>query len=47
MLLFEYVDGFDEESGNFQEYNFGRGGRGGDAVQANSQDGSGVSPSSL
>lgn len=33
--------GFDEESGNFQEHNFGRGGRGGDAVIANAQDGSG------
>lgn len=38
-LLYRY--GFDEESGNFQEHNFGRGGRGGDAVQANAQDGSG------
>ncbi|BGO94656.1 hypothetical protein NBRC10512_004915 [Rhodotorula toruloides] len=36
-----YRYGFDEESGNFQEENFGRGGRGGDAVQANAQDGSG------
>ncbi|GAA5972266.1 hypothetical protein JCM11641_002379 [Rhodosporidiobolus odoratus] len=33
--------GFDEESGNFQENNFERGGSGGDAVQANAQDGSG------
>ncbi|GAA6047815.1 hypothetical protein JCM3770_004656 [Rhodotorula araucariae] len=38
-LLHRY--GFDEESGNFQENNFGRGGYGGDAVQANAQDGSG------
>ncbi|GAA5991984.1 hypothetical protein JCM10908_000683 [Rhodotorula pacifica] len=38
-LLHRY--GFDEENGNFQEYNFDRGGRGGDAVQANAQDGSG------
>ncbi|BGP36626.1 hypothetical protein JCM10449v2_000527 [Rhodotorula kratochvilovae] len=38
-LLHRY--GFDEESGNFQEHNFGRGGYGGDAVQANAQDGSG------
>ncbi|KAF9353590.1 Fungalysin/Thermolysin Extracellular metalloproteinase 5 [Mortierella sp. NVP85] len=33
--------GFDEESGNFQENNFGRGGKGNDAVIANAQDGSG------
>ncbi|GAA5875949.1 hypothetical protein JCM16303_004052 [Sporobolomyces ruberrimus] len=38
-LFYRY--GFDEESGNFQETNFGRGGLGGDAVQANAQDGSG------
>ncbi|BGP56030.1 hypothetical protein JCM8202_005174 [Rhodotorula sphaerocarpa] len=38
-LLYRY--GFDEESGNFQDYNFERGGRGDDAVQANAQDGSG------
>ncbi|GAA5891103.1 hypothetical protein JCM6882_006420 [Rhodosporidiobolus microsporus] len=36
-----YRLGFNEESGNFQESNFGRGGLGGDAVQANAQDGSG------
>jgi len=36
-----YRYGFDEKSGNFQEDNFGRGGRGGDAVIANAQDGSG------
>lgn len=36
-----YRYGFDEESGNFQEHNFGRGGKGGDAVIANAQDGSG------
>jgi hypothetical protein len=35
----------DEENGNFQEYNFDRGGRGGDAVQANAQDGSGYNVS--
>jgi hypothetical protein len=34
--------GFDEVSGNFQDYNFGRGGLGDDAVQANAQDGSGM-----
>ncbi|KAG0216413.1 Fungalysin/Thermolysin Extracellular metalloproteinase 5 [Mortierella sp. GBA30] len=33
--------GFDEEAGNFQENNFGRGGKGNDAVIANAQDGSG------
>jgi extracellular elastinolytic metalloproteinase len=38
-LFYRY--GFDEESGNFQQYNFGRGGREGDAVIANAQDGSG------
>ncbi|BEJ12624.1 hypothetical protein CspHIS471_0210840 [Cutaneotrichosporon sp. HIS471] len=33
--------GFDEVSGNFQMYNFDKGGRGGDPVIANAQDGSG------
>ena len=33
--------GFDEVSGNFQQYNFGRGGAENDAVIANAQDGSG------
>ena len=33
--------GFDELAGNFQQYNFGRGGEGNDAVIANAQDGSG------
>lgn len=36
-----YHFGFDEESGNFQENNFKRGGLGDDAVIANAQDGSG------
>ncbi|KAF9424466.1 Fungalysin/Thermolysin Extracellular metalloproteinase 5 [Entomortierella beljakovae] len=36
-----YHYGFDEESGNFQENNFGKGGLGDDAVIANAQDGSG------
>ncbi|KAF9132983.1 Fungalysin/Thermolysin Extracellular metalloproteinase 5 [Mortierella sp. 14UC] len=36
-----YHYGFDEESGNFQENNFGKGGLGNDAVIANAQDGSG------
>jgi len=36
-----YQYGFDEPSGNFQEFNFNRGGLGNDAVQANCQDGSG------
>jgi len=34
--------GFDEAAGNFQENNFGRGGVGGDPVQADAQDGSGT-----
>lgn len=33
--------GFDEVSGNFQQYNFGRGGAENDGVIANAQDGSG------
>jgi len=36
-----YRYGFDELAGNFQQYNFGRGGEGNDAVIANAQDGSG------
>jgi extracellular elastinolytic metalloproteinase len=36
-----YVYGFNEVSGNFQDNNLGRGGKGGDAVIANAQDGSG------
>ncbi|KAF8515168.1 Fungalysin metallopeptidase-domain-containing protein [Gautieria morchelliformis] len=36
-----YRYGFDEKSGNFQQHNFGRGGRENDAVIANAQDGSG------
>jgi len=36
-----YAAGFNEVSGNFQENNFGKGGKGVDAVQANAQDGSG------
>jgi len=38
-LFWQY--GFNEPSGNFQENNFGHGGLGNDAVQANAQDGSG------
>ncbi|KAI9207125.1 Fungalysin metallopeptidase-domain-containing protein [Polychytrium aggregatum] len=37
-----YTYGFDEESGNFQFDNFGRGGKGNDFVIANAQDGSGT-----
>jgi hypothetical protein len=37
-----YGYGFTEAAGNFQSNNFGRGGFGGDAVQADAQDGSGV-----
>lgn len=36
-----YQYGFDEASGNFQENDYGRGGIGGDPVQADAQDGSG------
>jgi extracellular elastinolytic metalloproteinase len=36
-----YRLGFDELAGNFQADNFGNGGRGGDPVIANGQDGSG------
>lgn len=36
-----YRYGFDEVAGNFQQHNFGRGGRENDAVIANAQDGSG------
>jgi len=36
-----YRYGFDEKSGNFQQHNFGRGGKENDAVIANAQDGSG------
>ncbi|ODO08638.1 extracellular elastinolytic metalloproteinase [Cryptococcus wingfieldii CBS 7118] len=38
-LLYRY--GFDEISGNFQAHNFGLGGKGGDPVITNAQDGSG------
>ena len=37
-----YELGFTEAAGNFQTDNFGRGGQGGDAVQADAQDGSGT-----
>ncbi len=37
-----YALGFTEASGNFQNNNFGRGGTGNDAVQADAQDGSGT-----
>ncbi|TFK22535.1 extracellular elastinolytic metallo proteinase [Coprinopsis marcescibilis] len=38
-LFYRY--GFNEEAGNFQQYNFGRGGRENDGVIANAHDGSG------
>ncbi|KAH7102479.1 Fungalysin metallopeptidase-domain-containing protein [Auriculariales sp. MPI-PUGE-AT-0066] len=38
---FFYRYGFDEVSGNFQQYNFGKGGKENDAVITNAQDGSG------
>lgn len=37
---FTYYYGFDEEAGNFQQFNYGRGGRGTDQVRAEGQDGS-------
>ncbi len=37
-----YAYGFDEQSGNFQQNNYGLGGSGGDRVLADAQDGSGV-----
>lgn len=37
-----YLNGFNEVSGNFQQDNLGKGGRGNDAVVANTQDGSGM-----
>ena len=37
----QYLYGFDEAAGNFQEDNFGRGGAGSDSVNADAQDGSG------
>ena len=37
-----YELGFTESAGNFQKENFGRGGRGGDPIVADAQDGSGV-----
>ncbi|MBS1152278.1 MAG: protease-associated domain protein, partial [Myxococcaceae bacterium] len=37
-----YAAGFNEASGNFQTNNFGKGGRGADAVKAEAQDGSGT-----
>src|ERR1017187_3721537 len=42
-----YGLGFTEAAGNFQSDNFGRGGLGGDAVQADAQDGSGVNNSNF
>jgi len=37
-----YAYGFDEDSGNFQENNYGNGGAGSDSVNADAQDGSGL-----
>lgn len=37
-----YMYGFDEQSGNFQENNYGNGGQGGDFVNAEAQDGGGT-----
>ncbi|MEC4674040.1 MAG: M36 family metallopeptidase, partial [Nitrospirota bacterium] len=38
----QYLYGFDEQAGNFQVNNFGRGGQGGDDVRAEAQDGGGI-----
>lgn len=38
----QYKYGFDEAAGNFQVNNYGKGGLGGDGVQADAQDGSGL-----
>ena len=35
-----YAHGFDEAAGNFQQHNYGRGGRAGDPINAEAQDGS-------
>ena len=43
----QYQYGFDEESGNFQYNNFGRGGFGFDPVQARAQDRSGINNASF
>lgn len=37
-----YLYGFDEQAGNFQENNLGKGGQGGDYVRSEAQDGSGT-----
>ena len=42
-----YQYGFDEASGNFQENNYGNGGIGGDSVNADGQDGSGMNNASF
>jgi extracellular elastinolytic metalloproteinase len=42
-----YHYGFDEASGNFQENNYGNGGFGGDYVQAEAQDGSGLNNANM
>ncbi|MSU59546.1 MAG: PKD domain-containing protein, partial [Pedosphaera sp.] len=42
-----YALGFTEAAGNFQSNNFARGGVGGDAVQADAQDGSGVNNANM
>lgn len=42
-----YKYGFDEISGNFQVNNYGQGGLGGDAVQADAQDGSGTNNANM
>ncbi|MEL7362393.1 MAG: M36 family metallopeptidase, partial [Bacteroidota bacterium] len=44
-LLYRY--GFDEVAGNFQVNNYGNGGQGGDAVDAEAQDGGGVNNANM
>jgi len=44
---FFYMLGFDEEAGNFQRNNFGRGGAGNDGIFAETQDGSGTDNSNF
>lgn len=39
---FSYYFGFDEEAGNYQQNNYGKGGQQGDPIRAEAQDGSGL-----
>ncbi len=42
-----YEYGFNEVAGNFQENNYGKGGRGGDSVNAEGQDGGGINNANM